>query len=58
MTNTATAANSIETFAADFANWLCDSVEHMIEDGRTHGLTDDEIAADAKAALVAFLKGR
>jgi hypothetical protein len=58
MSNTNTAAAAIEANAEAFANWLADTVEHKIAEGRTLGLSDDDIVAGTRSALLTFLAGR
>lgn len=58
MTNTATANTPADRMAADFANWVCDTIENKIAEGRTLGLTEDEIVAGTQSAMLAFLAGQ
>lgn len=56
MTNTATA--TVANIAEGFANWLCDAIENKIAEGRTLGLSEDEIIAGTRSAVLTFLAGR
>ena len=58
-TNTATATEALrlalDPIAVEFANWLADTVEHKVAEGRTLGLSDDAIVAGTRSALLTFL---